>query len=228
MTRSPAFPVGKFQGVVENPQADALVGPIPSPPSKRCAGWRSPASTLKQRRPRSPALEIEDVAGVEAIAGAAAFLAALPADRWAIVTSAPRAGDAAARSGRPAGTAGDDHVGRCRPRQARARSASCSPRRASAFGPINAWCSRIPPPASLPPRPRGGGGGGHRHSCPSAGDGASRRAGLAAALGARVGPEGIAGDHRPALSDPGLARNPFCSAMHILVPRRRPGPVGGR
>ncbi|MFA6117728.1 MAG: HAD-IA family hydrolase [Sphingomonas sp.] len=36
-------------------------------------------------------LEIEDVAGVEAIAGAAAFLAALPADRWAIVTSAPRA-----------------------------------------------------------------------------------------------------------------------------------------
>ena len=36
-------------------------------------------------------LEIEDVEGVEAIAGAAAFLAALPADRWAIVTSAPRA-----------------------------------------------------------------------------------------------------------------------------------------
>jgi len=35
-------------------------------------------------------LEIEDVAGVEAIAGAAAFLAALPSDRWAIVTSAPR------------------------------------------------------------------------------------------------------------------------------------------
>lgn len=36
-------------------------------------------------------LEIEDVEGVEAIAGATAFLAALPADRWAIVTSAPRA-----------------------------------------------------------------------------------------------------------------------------------------
>jgi len=36
-------------------------------------------------------LEIEDVEGIEAIAGAAAFLAALPADRWAIVTSAPRA-----------------------------------------------------------------------------------------------------------------------------------------
>ena len=35
-------------------------------------------------------LEIEDVAGVEAIAGSAAFLAALPSDRWAIVTSAPR------------------------------------------------------------------------------------------------------------------------------------------
>jgi sugar-phosphatase len=35
--------------------------------------------------------EIEDVAGIEAIAGAAAFLASLPSDRWAIVTSAPRA-----------------------------------------------------------------------------------------------------------------------------------------
>jgi sugar-phosphatase len=35
--------------------------------------------------------EIEDVAGIEAIAGAADFLASLPADRWAIVTSAPRA-----------------------------------------------------------------------------------------------------------------------------------------
>jgi sugar-phosphatase len=34
--------------------------------------------------------EIEDVAGIEAIRGAAAFLASLPAQRWAIVTSAPR------------------------------------------------------------------------------------------------------------------------------------------
>ncbi|WP_420963970.1 HAD-IA family hydrolase [Brucella sp. IR073] len=34
--------------------------------------------------------EIADVEGIEAIAGAADFLAALPADRWAIVTSAPR------------------------------------------------------------------------------------------------------------------------------------------
>jgi sugar-phosphatase len=34
--------------------------------------------------------EIEDVAGVEAIRGVAAFLASLPAGRWAIVTSAPR------------------------------------------------------------------------------------------------------------------------------------------
>lgn len=33
--------------------------------------------------------EIADVAGVRAIPGAAAFLAALPQDRWAIVTSAP-------------------------------------------------------------------------------------------------------------------------------------------
>lgn len=35
--------------------------------------------------------EIEDVAGIDPIAGAAAFLASLPPDRWAIVTSAPRA-----------------------------------------------------------------------------------------------------------------------------------------
>lgn len=34
--------------------------------------------------------EIADVEGVEAIDGAAAFLASLPTERWAIVTSAPR------------------------------------------------------------------------------------------------------------------------------------------
>jgi sugar-phosphatase len=34
--------------------------------------------------------EIEDVEGIEAIEGAAAFLASLPSDRWAIVTSSPR------------------------------------------------------------------------------------------------------------------------------------------
>jgi len=34
--------------------------------------------------------EMEDVDGVHAIAGAAAFLASLPEDRWAIVTSSPR------------------------------------------------------------------------------------------------------------------------------------------
>jgi len=39
---------------------------------------------------RITAAEIEDVEGIEAIAGVAAFLASLPAPRWAIVTSAPR------------------------------------------------------------------------------------------------------------------------------------------
>jgi mannitol-1-/sugar-/sorbitol-6-phosphatase len=34
--------------------------------------------------------EIEDVEGIQAIAGAAAFLASLPPERWAVVTSAPR------------------------------------------------------------------------------------------------------------------------------------------
>lgn len=37
------------------------------------------------------AAELEDVEGIDAIAGAAAFLAGLPSDRWAVVTSAPRA-----------------------------------------------------------------------------------------------------------------------------------------
>jgi sugar-phosphatase len=37
------------------------------------------------------AAEIEDVADIEAIYGAADFLASLPPDRWGIVTSAPRA-----------------------------------------------------------------------------------------------------------------------------------------
>lgn len=35
--------------------------------------------------------EIDDVAGIEAIEGVAAFLGSLPPQRWAIVTSAPRA-----------------------------------------------------------------------------------------------------------------------------------------
>ena len=35
--------------------------------------------------------EMDDVEGIEAIAGISAFLASLPADRWAVVTSAPRA-----------------------------------------------------------------------------------------------------------------------------------------
>ena len=34
--------------------------------------------------------EMEDVGGIEPIDGAAAFLASLPPDRWAIVTSSPR------------------------------------------------------------------------------------------------------------------------------------------
>lgn len=34
--------------------------------------------------------EIDDVEGIEPIPGAAAFLASLPTDRWALVTSAPR------------------------------------------------------------------------------------------------------------------------------------------
>jgi sugar-phosphatase len=36
-------------------------------------------------------LEIDDVQGVQSIGGAQSFLASLPPDRWAVVTSAPRA-----------------------------------------------------------------------------------------------------------------------------------------
>ena len=39
---------------------------------------------------RITAEEMDDVDGIVAIEGAAAFMAALPADRWAVVTSAPR------------------------------------------------------------------------------------------------------------------------------------------
>ena len=39
---------------------------------------------------RITAEEMDDVDGIVAIAGVAAFMAALPADRWAVVTSAPR------------------------------------------------------------------------------------------------------------------------------------------
>src|SRR3954466_2032935 len=35
--------------------------------------------------------EMDDVDGIEAVAGVRAFLATLPAGRWAVVTSAPRA-----------------------------------------------------------------------------------------------------------------------------------------
>ena len=45
--------------------------------------------------------EIADVGGIEAIRGAPAFLRSLPANRWAVVTSAPRApGDSQARVSR--------------------------------------------------------------------------------------------------------------------------------
>lgn len=50
-----------------------------------------PGIDPQQEAARITAMEIEDVAGVEPIAGVAAFLASLPAQQWAIVTSAPRA-----------------------------------------------------------------------------------------------------------------------------------------
>ncbi|WCE05795.1 HAD-IA family hydrolase [Pseudoxanthomonas sp. JBR18] len=49
-----------------------------------------PDADAQAEAARITAWEIEDVDGVEAIAGAAAFTASLPAHAWAIVTSAPR------------------------------------------------------------------------------------------------------------------------------------------
>jgi beta-phosphoglucomutase-like phosphatase (HAD superfamily) len=71
-----------------------------SPPSFRpfraCGrSKRSPSLNCRASIPQAEVhalllAEIEDVEGIEAIEGAAAFLASLPPDRWAIVTSSPR------------------------------------------------------------------------------------------------------------------------------------------
>lgn len=50
-----------------------------------------PGVNPKAEAERITRAEIENVQDVEAIAGAAAFLESLPANRWAVVTSAPRA-----------------------------------------------------------------------------------------------------------------------------------------
>jgi sugar-phosphatase len=53
--------------------------------------WAPPGLDAEIEAAAITAREIADVEGVEAIAGAASFLKTLPAGRWAIVTSAPRA-----------------------------------------------------------------------------------------------------------------------------------------
>ena len=49
-----------------------------------------PGIDVEAEAARITAEEMIDVDGIVAIAGVAAFMAALPADRWAVVTSAPR------------------------------------------------------------------------------------------------------------------------------------------
>ncbi|PZU07471.1 HAD-IA family hydrolase [Sphingomonas sp.] len=49
-----------------------------------------PGIDARTEADRITLMEIEDAEGTEAITGAGAFLRSLPADRWAIVTSAPR------------------------------------------------------------------------------------------------------------------------------------------
>ena len=58
--------------------------------SKRSPICNCQASTPKAEVRALVLAEIEDVEGIEPIEGAAAFLASLPPDRWAIVTSSPR------------------------------------------------------------------------------------------------------------------------------------------
>jgi len=82
--------------------------------------------------------EMVDLAGVEPIPGVRELIATLPAGRWAVVTSAPR--ELALRRIEAAGL----------PRP----TASCSPPTGWACTRPTAWCSRTPPPASPPQRPR--------------------------------------------------------------------------
>ena len=97
--------------------------------------------------------EIEDVDGVAAIEGAAAFLGSLPADRWAIVTSSPRRLAlrrlAAAGLPMPAVLVTAEDVERGKP------APDCFLLRPSAWGrgSRTASCSRMPRPASRRPRP---------------------------------------------------------------------------
>ena len=97
--------------------------------------------------------EMEDVDGVAAIEGAAVFLASLPADRWAIVTSSPRRLAlrrlAAAGLPVPAVLVTAEDVERGKP----APDASCWRPSAWASGSRTASCSRMPRPASRRLRP---------------------------------------------------------------------------
>ena len=68
---------------------------VPTIHGKRAVDTIGRARPCRRRRRRRRRLqltrdEIADVAGVEPIDGAVAFLSSLPADRWAIVTSSPR------------------------------------------------------------------------------------------------------------------------------------------
>lgn len=54
------------------------------------AGLEIPGVDPEAEAARLTLMEMEDLGGIEPIGGIAAFLASLPAHRWAIVTSAPR------------------------------------------------------------------------------------------------------------------------------------------
>jgi sugar-phosphatase len=96
--------------------------------------------------------EIEDVEGIEAIEGAKAFLASLPPDRWAIVTSSPR--KLAIRRLEAAGlpTPAVFVTGEDVERASQRPTASCW--RQNVWGRKSriAWCSKTLPPAFKPPR----------------------------------------------------------------------------
>jgi sugar-phosphatase len=112
----------------------------------------APAGTdIEAEAHRITLAEIDDVEGIVEVPGACEFLRALPADRWAVVTSAPRtlALRRMAAGGLPIPdvlvTAED--VQRGKPAH---RTASCSAPNASACPSPSVWSGRTRQRASLP------------------------------------------------------------------------------
>ena len=69
---------------------EAIIADAPGRPSREIAAVWVPSHRLAEACELIDAIEIDDAAGTESIPGAFELLASLPADRWAVVTSAGR------------------------------------------------------------------------------------------------------------------------------------------